>query len=244
MGMDVYGTHPTSETGEYFRANVWWWRPIAEISRAFAPEICQACQYWHTNDGDGLDARAARELADRLQGAIDDGRMREYLDTREAVLAKLPDERCAICEGTGVRRDEIGVQQGWPTTVITAENVGERFANNPAAHPRFGRTGSCNGCDGVGSTEHWDRSYSADLETTQEWIAFLRDCGGFVNLVTKACPSQPGESGLPLAQAHARQEALSRIVGAPTLLKSVGRRAILPLGPRVMASLKSGAGVG
>ena len=28
MGMDVYGRNPKNETGEYFRANVWGWRPI------------------------------------------------------------------------------------------------------------------------------------------------------------------------------------------------------------------------
>lgn len=28
MGMDVWGRNPTSPTGEYFRANVWSWRPI------------------------------------------------------------------------------------------------------------------------------------------------------------------------------------------------------------------------
>ena len=27
MGMDVYGLEPRKEKGEYFRNNVWWWRP-------------------------------------------------------------------------------------------------------------------------------------------------------------------------------------------------------------------------
>jgi hypothetical protein len=29
MGMDVYGKEPKSDKGEYFRNNVWWWRPLA-----------------------------------------------------------------------------------------------------------------------------------------------------------------------------------------------------------------------
>jgi hypothetical protein len=30
MGFDVYGKSARSEKGEYFRNNVWWWRPLAE----------------------------------------------------------------------------------------------------------------------------------------------------------------------------------------------------------------------
>lgn len=33
MGMDVYGRNPTEPAGEYFRANVWGWRPIHALIR-------------------------------------------------------------------------------------------------------------------------------------------------------------------------------------------------------------------
>lgn len=29
MGMDLYGKKPLNPVGEYFRNNVWWWRPLA-----------------------------------------------------------------------------------------------------------------------------------------------------------------------------------------------------------------------
>ena len=32
MGMDVSGMNPSSETGEYFRNNVWWWRHLWNYS--------------------------------------------------------------------------------------------------------------------------------------------------------------------------------------------------------------------
>ena len=42
MGMDVYGIAPEKEWGEYFRSNVWWWRPLwdytAEIDRFYAEQ--------------------------------------------------------------------------------------------------------------------------------------------------------------------------------------------------------------
>jgi len=28
MGFDLYGLNPRSPRGEYFRSNVWWWRPL------------------------------------------------------------------------------------------------------------------------------------------------------------------------------------------------------------------------
>jgi hypothetical protein len=31
MSLDVYGKRPSSKTGEYFRANVWSWRPIHDL---------------------------------------------------------------------------------------------------------------------------------------------------------------------------------------------------------------------
>jgi hypothetical protein len=31
MGMDVFGRNPDSKAGEYFRANVWSWRPIHDL---------------------------------------------------------------------------------------------------------------------------------------------------------------------------------------------------------------------
>ena len=30
MGFDLSGLNPKNETGEYFRNNVWWWRPLAQ----------------------------------------------------------------------------------------------------------------------------------------------------------------------------------------------------------------------
>ena len=38
MGMDVYGRAPTSESGEYFRANVWSWHPIWNYCEVLAPD--------------------------------------------------------------------------------------------------------------------------------------------------------------------------------------------------------------
>ena len=42
MGMDVFGLAPKEEKGEYFRNNVWWWRPlwdfVAQIDELYSEE--------------------------------------------------------------------------------------------------------------------------------------------------------------------------------------------------------------
>ena len=71
MGMDVSGRKPTTKQGEYFRNNVWWWwHPLASYICEVAPEIADHCDYWQTNDGDGLNAEDAA-LADKLQQEIE-----------------------------------------------------------------------------------------------------------------------------------------------------------------------------
>jgi len=78
MGMDVCGKNPTSKEGEYFCNNVWWWHPLAEYACRVAPEVTLDCEYWHTNDGDGLDADGAAALADALDAEIESGRAKGY----------------------------------------------------------------------------------------------------------------------------------------------------------------------
>jgi hypothetical protein len=68
MGMDVYGRNPTSKEGEYFRNNVWWWRPLAEYCMEVAPEIAARCEGWHYNDGDGLNGLDSGALAEACNG--------------------------------------------------------------------------------------------------------------------------------------------------------------------------------
>ena len=53
MGMDVYGIAPTSERGEYFRNNVWWWRPLWD----YCCEVDSEWYLYHFYDVDNLSRR-------------------------------------------------------------------------------------------------------------------------------------------------------------------------------------------
>lgn len=168
MGMDVYGRKPTAKVGEYFRNNVWWWRPLAHLCNELAPDICAKCTYWQSNDGDGLDEEGALALAAVLECALADGTIDKFVKENDEYLASLPDEPCKLCDGTGVRTDELAKSAGMVDEVI-----------NEPGHPRHGQKGTCNACGGRGHVPPWQTHYCIDAENVREFAAFLGACGGF-----------------------------------------------------------------
>jgi hypothetical protein len=157
MGMDVYGKAPSSETGKYFRNNVWWWRPLADYIIRTAPRIAAKCPYWHSNDGAGLSAKDSIALADILQAEIDSGRCDAFAKIRDAELAAIPNEVCRLCDGTGVRK---------PIPEVGAGDL-----------KRGGL--KCNACEGTGSVRPSTTYYPFDVDNVRQFIAFLRESGGF-----------------------------------------------------------------
>lgn len=154
MGMDVYGKAPTAEAGKYFRNNVWWWRPLADLCQALAPQICRACEHWHSNDGDGLDADGAVALAAVLDARLTDGTVARLLAERDKMIAEMPDVRCDFCLGKGVRTHALAIEHGRDKE-------------------------PCNACDGKGTVRPWETHYPQDEDNVREFAAFLKDCGGF-----------------------------------------------------------------
>lgn len=176
MGMDVYGQEPTAAIGEYFRRNVWGWRPLANYILDSAPEeLTQRCVYWHTNDGDGLPAKHAKHLAELLRGQLAKGEVAEYVKERDEMLAALPRQRCWLCSGTGIRNDDLGVEMGQPEKMIASDATRDDGKPNR----RAGRKGWCNCCSGDGSLSPDEASYYLEVDDIKEFADFLEHCGGF-----------------------------------------------------------------
>lgn len=170
MGMDVSGKNPSTEAGKYFRNNAWWWRPLADYCCEVAPEITAKCEYWQSNDGDGLNASDSRKLADVLDQEIKSGRTAAYAAIRDAEHNALGDEPCQYCNATGVRNDRVAAENGFLTRQIPVD------APN---HPRAGQIGWCNACDGKGRIRPTTTWYHFSVENVQEFVEFLRGSGGF-----------------------------------------------------------------
>jgi hypothetical protein len=168
MGMDVYGNKPTSETGEYFRANVWYWRPLANYCCTIAPEITGRCKYWQSNDGAGLDAADAFALAEILQREINNGRAATYERIYRAEQEALPNKPCWLCKGTGSRAPIPHDQQ-----------LDDLLGPPPAPQIEPDGRMKCNGCDGEGFVRPESTYYPFSAEVVAEFVAFVRECGGF-----------------------------------------------------------------
>lgn len=169
MGMDVYGKNPTTEVGAYFRRSVWGWHPLWSMCEDLFPELAGKVECGHSNGGDGLSAVDSEALADALVGAVADGRIVEWIDNRQKMVADLPMETCRICDSTGIRTDDMGQQTGQHDRALSPEQavvLGREF-------------GWCNGCDGVGWRAPFAASYSVQVDDAVDWAGFLRSCGGF-----------------------------------------------------------------
>jgi len=169
MGMDVIGLNASTERGSYFRNNVWSWRPLAKFVQETYPDIARKCEYWDSNDGDGLDETDSIILGKMILNDIADGTVARWKADYDYALSLLERENCNLCETTGIRKDDIAVEMGMPTKELPEE-----------VKILTGRThGWCNGCNGIGTKENWFQSYPFHVENVKEFAEFLLDCGGF-----------------------------------------------------------------
>lgn len=157
MGFDLYGKNKT-EKGEYFRNNVWWWRPLARYVLAVCDDIIVLDEktYWQSNDGQKVLSKTALAIAERLDKLVESGTVRRYAEVYEQELSAMPDEPCWLCKGTGYRDDDLGKQMR---------------LNNPSF--------TCNCCRGTGKIRPSDTQYSFSEDNVKEFAEFCRESGGF-----------------------------------------------------------------
>lgn len=166
--MDVIGRAPASEKGEYFRNNVWWWRPLWDYCLTVAPDLCSDVS-GHYNDGDGLNEEGAKRLSQILTLSLLDGTCEAYKKRYYEEMSELPNEDCTICNKTGIRTDNVGVEHGMPTAELPSDKASI-----------LGRThGTCNACDGMGWRPNWGTHYPFEESNVREFAEFLAESGGF-----------------------------------------------------------------
>lgn len=171
MGMDVYGSDPTTEHGVYFRNNVWWWRPLWNYVITVGSEVIseELAESGHYNDGARLNADQAKRLGEILFIELWEGRTLTYQAEYNEYLSQLERQPCDLCLQTGIRTDKLGVEMGQPTKELS-----------PEVQILTGRThGWCNGCNGVGTVEHFAAHYPFSVENVANFAQFCIESGGF-----------------------------------------------------------------
>ena len=74
MGFDICGVKPTSKEGEYFRNNVWYWRPLCHIIEETCHQLLTEKQLngLGFNDGVLYRKKKAIQIAERLEELLKD----------------------------------------------------------------------------------------------------------------------------------------------------------------------------
>jgi len=151
MGMDLYSI----KNDDYFRANVWSWRPIwrlvATECEDFLPE--EAYESGSVNDGYEINEKMALKIHDKLKSLNIPKIIKEY----HYYLDNLPLEDCKFCDATGYRNDENvkGDCNACNTEYTRAEGI-----------PK-------------GKDRNFQYNYRMDKEHIEEFIDFCKTSKGF-----------------------------------------------------------------
>ena len=179
MGFDLYGLNPKGDIpkpvitnwqdeeqtkayfayqdntpGSYFRTNVWFWRPLWQYVTVTCDDILteKDIESGEFNDGHRISKTKANRIASRLKKLDKDGSTMKYELGYKEYLKSLPQEECAICEGTGKRQDPPNIGAG---------------------------TLRCNGCKGEGKKDNWECNYPFESQIVINFARFCEESGGF-----------------------------------------------------------------
>jgi len=80
MGFDLNGVDPISIKGEYFRANVWWWRPLWKFVCNYSDDILneEDKERGTWNDWHEITNKKANKIADRIYDLDKKGEIKKY----------------------------------------------------------------------------------------------------------------------------------------------------------------------
>ena len=149
MGFDLYGHKATSEKGDYFRNNIWWWRPLWEFVEMYCSDILEEQDILRGNYNDGhlITEEKALALAERLETLVKLGLVKLHEQYHVMRTENLPRQQCEKCKGKRVLDNDNGEK--------------------------------CNMCDGKGTREHFEKWYRFETKNVEEFIEFCKESGGF-----------------------------------------------------------------
>lgn len=144
------GKYHKNNPGVYFRANVWYWRPlwtyvIQVCDHILSEEDIEGGDY---NGGYVIDKEKCSKMALQLSIELACGSTRKYAELYKEEQDSTPDEECYLCKGTGQRSDAYV-------------------------------DGECNGCRGKGTRRPFSTQYPFNVETVEDFVEFVRNSGGF-----------------------------------------------------------------
>ena len=149
--------------GDYFRSNVWWWRPLASYVIQYTGCVDENdAEMWSTNDGHEVDHETAQQIHNQLQVLIESGHTQKFQDDYEKER-KIAEEH----------NDKV-------------EKELKKFCNS--VEKKLGKTNLAPNDFPKADKEKWDKiynkkkwsaSYPFSVEHVKEFAEFCRFSGGF-----------------------------------------------------------------
>lgn len=170
MGFDLYGESPKNKNGEYFRNNVWWWRPLwqyvaVECSDIITDKDVKAGGY---NDCHLINESKAKQIADRLLGLCKDGKPQAQQDLYEKD-SKPQIKFNEMCDKAAkYLYDNIVDKQDGKITC-----PGDMKEHDPDNYERWSQLAS------MGKIQFIQTNYPFDANNVKEFAEFCKDSGGF-----------------------------------------------------------------
>ena len=149
--------------GDYFRSNVWWWRPLASYVIQYTGCVDENdAEMWSTNDGHEVDDETAQQIHNQLQVLIESGHTQKFQDDyeKERKIAeehndKVEKELKKFCDSV---EKKLGKTNLAPNDFPKADK--EKW-------------------DKIYNKRKWSASYPFSVEHVKEFAEFCRFSGGF-----------------------------------------------------------------
>lgn len=163
MGFDLYGRKQKSSKGEYFRSNVWWWRPLAEYVYNHTNCVDEKdVQAWAHNDGHEVSEAEAKAIAKQLQHLISKGHTRDYEKRWEHERKKAEDYNKRIEKSLSVLEKQVAKKLG------KAEVAPKDFPEKEKQE-----------WDKLYDMKVWSAHYPFSVNHVAEFAEFCEESGGF-----------------------------------------------------------------
>ena len=101
MGFDVYAIKPKTDNENhcYFRANVWYWRPLWGLVEELCGDVMTELQQkaGHYNDGVVINEEMSILIGNRLKEALNNGTFKQFQEDHENHKNSIPKDDCKRC---------------------------------------------------------------------------------------------------------------------------------------------------
>jgi len=150
--------------GDYFRANVWWWRPIWDFTCYKCDDVLSQddISYGSSNDNHFINKAKSKKIAIRLNKAIKDGSAKKYEDQVTAIVDRAKIKNDAIDKKLEELKEEV----------VKATSKNDIV---PSDYPKSFKKK----WDEIYAGRDWGASYPFNTEYLKEFSDFCKESGGF-----------------------------------------------------------------